>query len=132
MISALIVLCAVLLSIAGIAVGFVLRRGNASDKEVAIESMADIDRALAIQRSERISELRRRMNERSAWPYVLFGFAFWFLMAALAVDHSLHPAVAFLMLFPGIFITVAARAARRRVAQRELEAIDRIDPSPTS
>jgi hypothetical protein len=56
-----------------------------------IDTAAQLDAAMAIQRSIRIAELQRRMTGRNYWSYALLALAFVLQIAALAVDHLAHP-----------------------------------------
>jgi hypothetical protein len=124
-----LVLGAALLSILGIiAALFTQRRVLALDQS-SIDTATQLDAAMAIQRSMRIAELQRRMTDENYWSYALLGLAFLMQMAALAVDHLAHPSIAGISIVPAVFIVMAARASRRRYAQRQLDTYLRSEPS---
>jgi hypothetical protein len=121
MIVSLLVLGAVVLAIAGIVVSFIPRPPVSGLDESGIRTSAQLDDALAIQRSMRIVKLQRRVGNRNYWPYALLCLAFLLQMAALAVDHLAHLSIAAISILPAFCIVLTARAARRRDAQRQLE-----------
>lgn len=129
MIVAWLVLGAVLLALTGLSVPFVPQRPASGPDVSVIRTAAQLDTAIAIQRTTRISELQRRMTARGYWLYALFGFAFLMQMAAIAVDRLAHPSIAAISILPAFFIVITGRAARRRNAQRQLDAYVRSEPS---
>ncbi len=124
-----IVLGAVLLALVGMVVSFIHERPALAFDENRIRTAGQLDAALATQRSMRIAELQRRIANRSYWSYALFSMAFLMQMTALAVDHFAHPSIAIITILPAFFTVLAARAARRRAAQRQLETFFRSEPS---
>jgi hypothetical protein len=117
----MLVLAAVLLAITGILVSLIPPRPAPSVDESNIHTAEHLDTAMAIQRSMRIAELRRRIANRNYWSYALFGLAFLMQMAAFAFDHFAHSSIATITILQGIFIALTARASRRRDAQRQLD-----------
>src|ERR1700722_16142573 len=129
MIVTALVLGAVLLSILGlIASLFTQRRGRLLD-ESSIDTPAQLDAAMAIQRAIRIAELQRRMTDRNHLSYALLGLAFLMQIVALAVDHLAQPSIAVIGIVPAFFTVLTARASRRRYAQRQLDTYLRSEPS---
>ena len=124
-----LVLGAVLLSILGIIASFITQRRVLALDESSIDTAAQLDAAMAIQRSIRIAELQRRMTDRNYWSYALLGLAFLVQIAALAVDHLAHPSIAVIGIVPAFFTVLTARASRRRYAQRQLDTHLRSEPS---
>ena len=124
-----LVLGAVLLSILGIIASFITQRRVLALDESSIDTAAQLDAAMAIQRSIRNAELQRRMTDRNYWSYALLGLAFLMQIAALAVDHLAHPSIAAVSIVPAFFIVLTARASRRRYAQRQLDTYLRSEPS---
>jgi len=122
MIVASLVLGAVLLAITGIVVSLIPPRRAFGLDDSEIRTAAQLDTAMAIQRSMRIAELQRRMADRRFWPCALFGLAFLMQMTALAVDRLAHPSITAITILPAFFIVMTARAARLRDAQRQLGA----------
>jgi len=116
------VLGAVLLSILGIILSFVTRRRTRVPDESSIDTVAQLDAALAIQQAIQIAELQRRMTDRSYLAHALFALAILMQIIALVLDHFAHPSIAAMGILPGFVIVVMARASRRRYAQRQLEA----------
>jgi hypothetical protein len=116
-----LVLGAVLLSITGIIASFIPRRRVLALDESAIDTAAQLDAAIAIQRSIRIAELQRRMTDKNYWSYALLGLAFVMQIAALAVDHLTHPSIAAINILPAFFIVFTSRASRRKYVQRQLD-----------
>ncbi len=124
-----IVLGAVLLALMGIVVSLIQDRSELGFDETGIRTAEQLDAALAIQRSMRIAELRRRIANGNYWSYALFGMAFLMQMTALAVDHLAHPSIATITILPAFFTVLTARAARRREARARLETCARYEPS---
>jgi hypothetical protein len=129
MIVTTLVLGAVLLSILGLMISFIAQRRVRALDESSIATAAQLDAAMAIQRSMRIAELRRRMTDINYWSYALLGLAFLLQIVALAVDHNAHPSIAVIGFVPAFFIVLTAHASRRRYAQRQLETYLRDEPS---
>ena len=121
MIVTMLVLAAVVLTILGIVVSLMPPRPVSGVDESSIHTAEQLDAAMAIQRSMRIAELRRRMANRNYWSYGLFCAAFLMQMTAFIVDHFAHPSIAAITILPGFFTVLTARAARRREAQRQLD-----------
>jgi hypothetical protein len=117
-----LVLSAVLLSITAVVVSFVPSRRASAIDESAITDPAQLDAAMAIQRSNRIAELQRRTIKDNYWPYALLGFAVLAQMAALAVDRFAHPSITAVGILPVLSVVFTRQAARRRYALRELDA----------
>lgn len=92
MIVTMLVLAAVLLAILGLIVSLVPPHLVGVD-EGGIHTAEELDAAVAIQRSMRITELRRRIANRDYWSYALFGLALLMQMIAFAVDHFVHPSI---------------------------------------
>jgi hypothetical protein len=130
MIVALLVLVAGLVSILAVIVSFVPQRRVSALDQGGINTAAQLDAALAIQRSKRIAELQQRMTNRNYWPYALLVLAFLMQMGAFAVDHLAHPSIAATGLLPAFCFVLASRASRRRYAQRQLDTYLRSEPSP--
>jgi hypothetical protein len=124
-----LVLGAVLLSILGMIVSFITQRRVLALDESSIETAAQLDAAMAVQRSIRIAELHRRMTDRNYLSYALLGLAFLMQIVALAVDHLAHPSIAVISIVPAFFIVSTARASRRRYARRQLDTYLRSEPS---
>jgi hypothetical protein len=118
----MLVLAAVLLAVLGIIVSLIPSRSVSGVDESCIHTAEDLDAAMAMQRSMRMAELQRRMTNRNYWSYAIFGLAFLMQMTAFAVDRFAHPSIAAITILPGFFIVLTARAARRRDAQRQLDA----------
>ena len=116
----ILVLAAVLVAIAGIIVSFVPSRSVSEVDEGGIHTAKDLDAAMAMQRSMRIAELRRRAANMNYWSYGLLSFAFLMQVTALAVDRFAHPSIAGITIPPAFFIVLTG-AARRREAQRQLD-----------
>jgi hypothetical protein len=76
MIVALLVLGAVLLALIGISVPLIPQRPASGFDESVIRTAALLDSAIAIQRSMRIAELRRRITDRSYWSYHYLAWRF--------------------------------------------------------
>jgi hypothetical protein len=121
MIVAALVLGAVLLSILGLIASFIAPRRVLALDESSIDTAAQLDAAMAIQRAIRIAELQRRMTDRNHLSYALLGLAFLMQIVALAVDHLAHPSIAVIGIVPAFFTVLTARASRRRYAQRQLD-----------
>jgi hypothetical protein len=117
----ILVLAAVVLAILGIIVSLIPPRPVSGVDENDVHTAEDLETAMAIQRSMRVAELRRRVANRNYWSYALFGLAFLMQMTAFAVDRFAHPSIAAITILPGFFTVLAARAARRRDAQRQLD-----------
>jgi hypothetical protein len=117
-----LVLAAVLLSLIAVVVSFVPSRRLPAFDESAITDPAQLDAAMAIQRSNRIADLQRRSTQQSYWLYALFGIALLAQMAALALDHFAHPSIAAISILPALSVVFTREAARRRYAKRELDA----------
>lgn len=130
MIVVLLVLVAGLLSILAVIVSFVPQGRVSALDQSGINTAAQLDAALAIQRSKRIAELQQRMANRNNWPYALLVLAFLMQMGALAVDHLAQPSIAAASLLPAFCFVLASRASRRRYAQRQLDTYLRTEPSP--
>ncbi len=129
MIVAWLVPGAVLLALTGLCVSFGRPRPASRPDESVIRTSAQLDAAMASQRTMRIFELQRRMTARGYWVYALFGLAFLMQMAAIAVDRLAHPSIAAISLLPAFFIVLTGRAARRRHARRQLDAYVRSEQS---
>ena len=129
MIVTALVLGAVLLSILGLIASFFTQRRMLALDESSIDTPAQLDAAMAIQRAIRIAELQRRMTDSNYLSYALLGLAFLMQMVALAVDHLAHPSIAVIGIVPAFFTVLAARASRRRYAQRQLDTYLRSEPS---
>jgi hypothetical protein len=117
-----LVLAAVLFSLIAVVVSFVPSRRLSAFDESAITDPAQLDAAMAIQRSNRIAELRRRTTKQNYWVYALFGIALLAQMAALAVDHFAHPSISAVSILPAVSVVLTRQASRRRYAKRELDA----------
>lgn len=124
-----LVLAAMLLCVIGIIVSFIPQRSPPLLDESAIHTVEQLNAALAIQRSTRITALQRRMTERNYWSYGLLALAFLMQIAALAADRLTHPSIALINMLPAFFIVLAARASRRKYAQRQLDTYRRGEPS---
>jgi hypothetical protein len=129
MIVTALVLGAVLLSILGLIASFFTQRRVLALDESSIDTPAQLDAAMAIQRAIRIAELQRRMTDRTYLSYALLGLAFLMQIVALAVDHLAHPSIAVIGIVPAFFTVLTARASRRRYAQRQLDTYLRSEPS---
>jgi hypothetical protein len=116
-----LVLGAVLLSILGLIASFITQRRAVAPDESSIDNAAQLDAAMAIQRSIRMAELQRRMTDRNYLPYALLGLAFLMQIVALAIDHLAHPSIAAISIVPAFFIVMMARASRRQYARRQLD-----------
>ncbi len=127
MIVALLVLVGVLLSIVAIIVSFYPRPRVIPLDGNGVNTAAQLDAAMAIQRSERLKVSQRRLTDRNIWPFALLGVGLLMQMGALAVDRLAHPSIAVLTTLPAFFILLTARASRRREAQRQLDALVRRD-----
>jgi hypothetical protein len=121
MIVTALVLGAVLLSILGLIASFITPRRVLALDESSIDTAAQLDAAMTIQRAIRIAELQRRMTFRNHLSYALLGLAFLMQIVALAVDHLAHPSIAAIGIVPAFFAVLTARASRRRYAQRQLD-----------
>ena len=121
MVVTILLLVAVLIAIVGIIVSFIPSRSVSAVDEGRIHTAKDLDAAMAMQRSMRITELQRRITNRNYWSYALFGLAFLMQMTAFAVDRFAHPSIAAITILPGFFTVLTARAARRREARRQLD-----------
>jgi hypothetical protein len=121
MIVTALVLAAVLLSIFGLIASFIPQRRVLAFDESSIDTAAQLDAAMAIQRATRIAELQRRTTESNHLSYALLGSAFLMQIIALAVDHLAHPSIAVIGIVPAFFTVVTARASRHRYAQRQLD-----------
>ena len=117
-----LVLVAVLLSIIAVVVSFIPSRRLSAIDESAITDPAQLDAAIAIQRSNRIAELQRRTTKKNYWPYALLGIALLAQMAALAVDRFAHPSITAISILPALSVVFTRQASRRRYAKRELDA----------
>jgi hypothetical protein len=129
MIVSALVLAAVLLSILGLIASFITQRRVGALDESSIDTAAQLDAAMAIQRAMRISDLQQRTNDRNHLSYALLGSAFLMQIVALAVDHLAHPSIAVIGIVPAFFTVLTARASRRRFAQRQLDSYLRSEPS---
>jgi hypothetical protein len=128
-----LVLMAALLSIIAVIVSFVPQRRVLALDVSQIDTATQLDAAIAIQRSKRIREFQRRMDDRNAWPYALLSLAFLMQVSALAVDHFAHPSNAVINVLPAFCIVLAIHASRRRNAKRQLDTYLRSEPSsPTA
>jgi hypothetical protein len=123
-----LVLGAFLLSVLGLTASSITQRRVVALDESSIDNAAQLDAAMAIQRSIRMAELQRRMTDRHYLSYALLGLAFLMQMVALAVDHLAHPSIAVTSIVPALFIVLMARASRRRYAQRQLDTYLRSEP----
>ena len=121
MIVTVLVLGAVLLSILGIIASFIPQRRVLVPDETLMDTAAQLDAAIAIQRAIQIAELQRRITDRSYLSYALLRLAFLMQIVALAVDHLAHPSIAVISILPAFFAVMMARASRRRYAQRQLD-----------
>jgi hypothetical protein len=121
MIVTALVLVAVLLTILGIVASFIQKRSVVVPDERSIDTAAQLDAAIAIQRDIRVAELRRRATDRNYLAYALLGLALIMQIVALAVDHLAHPSIAAISILPAFFTVLIARASRRRYAQRQLD-----------
>ena len=126
MIVALLVLGTTLVALTGIAISLVRQRPEPGFDESAIRTATQLNAALSIQRSMRIAELQGRITKRNYWSYGLFGLAFLMQMAAVAVDHLRHPAIACITVLPAFCTVLAARASQRRQAQNQLDKLERL------
>jgi len=124
-----LVLGAVLLSIVGVVASFISRQRVLALDERVIDTAAQLEAAMAIQRSIRIAELQRRMAARNYWPCALLGLAFLMQIAALSVDRLAHPSIAVISILPAFFIVSASRASQRKNAQRRLDTYLRSESS---
>ena len=124
-----LVLGAMLLSFLGIIAAFITQGRVLALDESSIDTAAQLDAAMAIQRSIRIAELQRRMTNKNYRSYALLGLAFLMQIAALSIDHLAHPSLAVMSLVPALFIVLTARGSRRRYAQRQLDTYRRSEPS---
>jgi hypothetical protein len=129
MIVTALVLGAFLLSILGLIASCIPQRRVLAPDESSIDTAAQLEAAMAIQREIRIAELQRRMTDRNVLSYSLLGLAFLMQIAALAVDHLAHPSIAVIGIVPAFFTVLTARASRRRYAQRQLDTYLRTAPS---
>jgi hypothetical protein len=129
MIVSALVLGAVLLSILGLIASFITQQRVLALDESSIDTAAQLDAAMAIQRATRIAELQRRTTESNYLPYALIGLAFLMQIVALAVDHLAHPSIAVIGIVSAFFTVLTARASRRRYAQRQLDTCLRSEPS---
>jgi hypothetical protein len=129
MIVALLVLTAVLLSIIAIIVSFFPHRRLSTFDESNVDTAAQLEAAMAMQWSKRISELQQRMTDRNYWPYALLGLALLMQTAAVVVDHLAHPSIAVVGVLPAFCVVLVIRASRRRYAQRQLDSYVRRDSS---
>jgi hypothetical protein len=133
MILALLVLVAFLLSMIAVIVSFIPQQRVSALDQSGIDTAAQLDAAMAIQRWNRITELQRRMTDRNFWPYALLGLAFLMQMAALAMDQLAHLSITVISVLPVFCIVLAIRASRRRYTQLQLDAYVRSEPSsPTA
>ena len=123
MIVTMLVLAAVVLAIIGIAVSLIPSRRSSGIDGSEMHAAEEMDAAMAMQRSMRIAELQRRLTTGNYWSYALFGLALLTQITALVVDHFAHPSIAAITILPGFFIALTARAARRRDAQLQLDAL---------
>ena len=124
-----LVLGAVLLSIFGIIASFIPQRRVLVPDDGSIDTAAQLDAAIVVQRAIRVAELQRRMNDRSYLSYALLGLAFLMQIVALAVDHLVHPSIAVIAILPAFVTVLMARASRRRYARRQLDTYLRSGPS---
>ena len=129
MIVTALVLGAVLLCILGLIASFFTQRRVLALDESSIDTAAQLDAAMAIQRAIRIAELQRRMADRNYLSYAFLGLAFLMQIVALALDHLAHPSIAVIGIVPAFFTVLTARASRRRYAQRQLDTYLRSEPS---
>jgi hypothetical protein len=116
-----LVLGAVVLSMIGIIAAYISQRRVPALDERSIDNAAQLDAALAIQRSIRIAELQRRVTEENYWSFALLGVAFVMQITALALDHLTHPAIAAISILPSFFLVLTIRGSRRKYAQRQLD-----------
>src|SRR3979409_1993174 len=105
MIVASLVLVAVLLSIIALVGSFNRQPRELVSDKTGICNAVQFDAAIEMQRAKRIEDLRRRATDRSPWRYALLGLAFSMQIAAVAVDHLAHPAIACITILPA-FCTV--------------------------
>src|ERR1700721_796336 len=113
MIVTALVLGAVLLSILGLIASFFTQRRMLALDESSIDTPAQLDAAMAIQRAILIVELQRRMTDSNYLSYALLGLGFLMQMVALAVDHLAHPSIAVIGIVPAFFTVLTGRAPRR-------------------
>lgn len=121
MIVTALVLGAVLLSILGIVASFATQHRTPELDERSIDTPAQLDVAISIQRALRIVELRRRMTDKNHLSYTLLGLAFLMQIVALWADHFAHLSIAAVGILPALFAVSAGQAARRRSAKRQLD-----------
>jgi hypothetical protein len=120
MIVTLLVLAAVVLSMIAVVASFALPRRVLAFDESLIGDAGKLDAAIKTQRSERITELRRRAVEVNYWPYALLSLALFMQLAALSVDHASHPSIATIYVLPALCIVLIGQASRRRYAKHQL------------
>lgn len=123
MIVAMLVLVSVLTALIGIAFSFFRPRPISAIDESEIRTAQQLDAAMTTQRSIRVAELQRRMVNRDYFVYAIFGLALLIQLTAYAVDHFSHPSIMAISILPGFFTGLTVRSARRRDAQRQLDAV---------